>query len=78
MKYNDTKGGAAMLFRKKVERYCTYCVFAGKLDDETMICKKCGVVPATHRCRRFRYDPLMRIPARQPVLGQYTEEDFRL
>ena len=53
-----------MLFRKKIDRYCTYCQFAGKIDDETMVCQFCGIVPSNHRCRRFRYDPLRRIPGR--------------
>ena len=43
-----------MLFRKKIDRYCTYCQF-------------CGVVPSDHHCRRFRYDPLRRIPGRPAV-----------
>ena len=34
-----------MLFRKKIDRYCTYCQFAGKIDDETMVCQFCGIVP---------------------------------
>ena len=33
-----------MLFRKKIDRYCTYCQFAGKIDDETMVCQFCGIV----------------------------------
>lgn len=67
-----------MLFRKKVERYCTYCIHAGKLDDDTMICKKLGVVPAGHHCRRFRYDPLKRVPAKPQMqdLGKFQEKDF--
>ena len=27
----------------------------------------CGVVPSDHHCRRFRYDPLRRIPGRPAV-----------
>ena len=53
-----------MLFRKKIERYCAYCAFAGKISEDQMICQKCGVVPASHQCRRFRYDPLKRVPPR--------------
>jgi hypothetical protein len=69
-----------MLFRKKIERNCAYCVYAGKLNDESMICRKCGIVPATHRCRRFRYDPLKRIPARPKAQdnSKYQEADFTL
>lgn len=63
-----------MLFRKKIDRYCTYCQFAGKIDDETMVCQFCGIVPSNHRCRRFRYDPLRRIPGR-PAAPKHTHDD---
>lgn len=69
-----------MLFRKKIDRHCAYCVFAGKVSDEQMICRKCGVVPATHHCRRFRYDPLKRVPARPRTqdFSKYRETDYSL
>ena len=51
-----------MLFRKKIDRYCTYCQFAGRVDEETMVCQHYGIVPCDHRCRKFRYDPLKRVP----------------
>lgn len=69
-----------MLFRKKIDRYCTYCQFAGRIDENTMICQKCGIVPAEHRCRHFRYDPLKRVPARRDTkaLEKLEEKDFSL
>jgi len=69
-----------MLFRKKPERYCGCCVFAGKMNDDQMICRKCGVVPATHHCRRFRYDPLKRVPARpkKQDFSKYDQKDYSL
>lgn len=69
-----------MLFRKKIERYCAYCAFAGKISEDQMICQKCGVVPASHQCRRFRYDPLKRVPPRPVKLNteKLSEEDFSL
>ena len=48
-----------MLFRKKIDRFCSYCVYAGKLDDETYLCAKRGFVAACHHCRKFKYDPLI-------------------
>ena len=70
----------ALLFRKKIDRYCTYCQFAGKVDDETMICQKYGIVPAAHRCRKFRYDPLKRVPSRPHSGGleKFDKNDFSL
>ena len=71
-----------MLFRKKIDRYCTYCQFAGKIDDETMVCQFCGIVPSNRalpaptppRSPRFRYDPLRRIPGR-PSAPKHTHDD---
>ena len=45
-----------------------------------MICQKYGIVPAAHRCRKFRYDPLKRVPSR-PKTGsfeQFDKKDFSL
>ena len=47
------------------EKFCKYCERARTLSDpDTMLCGKYGIVPAGHCCRRFRYDPLKRTPAR--------------
>ena len=69
-----------MLFRKKMDRFCTYCMFAGKIDEETVICQKCGIVPASHQCRRFRYDPLKRVPPRLKTqnFSKYDKKDYSL
>ena len=69
-----------MLFRKKMERYCAHCIYGGKIDDDTMICKKCGIVPAAHHCRRFRYDPLKRVPPQQAPqnFDKFKDADFSL
>ena len=68
-----------MLFRKKFDRYCFYCQFAGKIDETSMICQFCGVVPCEHHCRRFRYDPLKRIPGRPSAKKRdVSETDYSL
>ena len=67
-----------MLFRKKIDRFCSYCVYAGKLDDETYLCAKRGFVAACHHCRKFEYDPLKRVPKRRKPkdFSEYDELDF--
>ena len=57
-----TKGGGLMLFRSKIERSCAYCARAVKADDDTMVCRRRGPVSMDGSCRRFRYDPLKRVP----------------
>ena len=67
-----------MLFRKRMERSCLYCRYGTKLDEDMMLCAKKGIVPTCDDCRKFRYDPLKRIPFRQPRLQKYKPEDFTL
>lgn len=69
-----------MLFRKKVQRLCAHCQFGGTVDDDTVICQKCGIVPADHHCRRFRYDPLRRVPPTPSPQNfeKFQDSDFSL
>ena len=48
-----------------IEKYCKYCENASALSDgDVMLCERFGIVKASHKCRRFRYDPIKRIPKR--------------
>lgn len=69
-----------MLFRKKIERSCAYCVHGTKLDDEQILCVKKGICPIAHACRKFKYDPCKRIPAKAKALdfAKYDEHDYSL
>lgn len=69
-----------MLFRKKMPRSCLYCAHATKLDGDQLLCSKQGIVDADDACRKFKYDPLKRVPARPKALdlSKYDEEDFSL
>lgn len=69
-----------MLFRKKIQRSCLYCAHGVRISQDQVICAKRGVVSADGACRKFRYDPLKRVPPRRKALNfkQYDEEDFSL
>ena len=69
-----------MLFRKRIEKSCTYCRFGTMLDEDTALCTKRGVVSICRKCRKFRYDPIKRIPVKPKALdfGKYDSEDFSL
>jgi hypothetical protein len=47
-------------------------------DGEVVLCLLKGVTDPGDRCRKFDYDPLRRVPFRQPVLQTYTQADFSL
>ena len=69
-----------MLFRKKINRACAYCVLGTQLEDGQVLCIKKGLCNPESKCRRFRYDPCKRIPPRHKALdfSKYNEDDFSL
>ena len=69
-----------MVFRKKVPRYCAYCVHAGRIDEHQMVCRRKGIVAAADQCRHFRYDPLKRVPSRPKPQSfeKFRNQDFQL
>ena len=69
-----------MLFRKKIERSCTYCVYGTMLEEDQVLCSKKGLRSAEKPCRKFKYDPCKRIPAKAKAMdfGKYDEDDFSL
>lgn len=69
-----------MLFRKKIERSCAYCVYGANIGEEQILCSKKGLRTPESKCRKFRYDPCKRIPPKARVLdfSKYDKEDFSL
>lgn len=69
-----------MLFRKKIEKSCSYCQYGTVLEDDLVLCIKKGVVSASGKCRKFRYDPIKRVPIKSKALNfrKYDSDDFSL
>lgn len=69
-----------MLFRKKIERSCSYCVHSTAMEDGMYLCVKKGVCSGEKACFRFRYDPCKRIPAKAKAMNfsKYDQEDYSL
>ncbi len=69
-----------MLFRKKIQRNCGYCIHSTRLDEEQMLCAKKGLTSPEGKCLRFRYDPCKRIPVKAKALdfSKYDQEDYSL
>ncbi len=69
-----------MLFRKKIEKACDYCIFGTRLDEDTILCSKKGMKKPDDACRKFDYDPTKRIPVKAKALdfSKYDEHDFSL
>lgn len=56
---------------KEMPRVCAFCDKSVLLKDkDSVLCAKRGVVSCDYVCRRFRYDPLKRVPnAPPPIVG---------
>lgn len=69
-----------MLFRKKIERSCGYCVYGAPLEGGIILCSKKGMRTIDEKCFRFKYDPCKRIPpkARAVDFAKYENEDYSL
>lgn len=69
------------LFRKDVDHACQYCTYAVILTEDHVMCnKKKKKMSVDEKCRRFQYDPLKRVPAKQKALdfSKYEEYDYSL
>jgi hypothetical protein len=69
-----------MLFFKKIEPRCDYCERGTLLSGQKVLCIKKGITKPEGHCRKFRYDPLKRIPARPtvPDFSRLNNNDFTL
>ena len=69
-----------MLFRKKIERDCAYCLHGTRLEEDQILCAKKGVKCSGDKCRKFKYDPCKRIPVKaKPVdFCKFENEDYSL
>lgn len=55
----------------KSERICAFCELATPLcNNDTVLCRINGVVTRDHKCKRFVYDPLKRIPPKAQTLPE--------
>ncbi len=68
------------MFEKDIEPRCGYCQRGTPLDDGKVMCVKKGIVAASGSCRRFRYDPLKRVPPKPMTASfdRFKDEDFTL
>lgn len=67
------------LLGKNVSPKCIYCETGIVTDDrKSVLCKKKGVMQPDSFCRKFRYDPLKRVPETAKLNTDFSKEDFSL
>lgn len=69
-----------MLFRKSIDRRCSYCQHCTNLNDDQVLCAKRGIMPQDGHCFKFSYDPCKRVPSKSKALNltKYEKEDYSL
>lgn len=67
------------LFGRNITPACTYCTHSRLAPDQKMYyCTKFGVVAPYYKCHKFNYDPLRRVPKRQPKLPHFSPDEFKI
>lgn len=66
------------LFDQNIPPACEYCTHIARAADGTLRCPRRGAVQPFEHCRAFVYDPLRRVPRRQPPMPEYDPEEFQL
>ena len=69
----------AQYFNKNLQPACAYCGRGRRCPGgDRVLCPLRGVMEPSDACRRFRYNPLKRVPKRSQKLPAYKSEDFAL
>ncbi len=67
------------LLNSKIPPKCGYCLRGKPTRDGSMVlCEKRGIVPPHFKCRKFRYDPLLREPKGVPEMPHFDPSDFKI
>lgn len=69
-----------MLFRKKIQRSCSYCTHGVRMSDGQVLCTRKGFRREEDSCWKFRYDPCKRIPKKAKALdfSRFENDNFTL
>ncbi|MBO5912057.1 MAG: hypothetical protein J6Q76_01125 [Clostridia bacterium] len=66
-------------FDKSISPKCAYCLYGKPLSGgEEVFCVKKGLVDPFDACRKYKYDPLKRVPKPKDIGRDYNPEDFKL
>lgn len=62
---------------KPIEPMCEYCERA-HTESGTLICSKKGEVSSDDSCKKFKYDPLKRVPRKPKLNTDFSAKDFEI
>jgi hypothetical protein len=66
-------------FDKEIIPRCAYCLHGSHLSGgEEIFCIKKGITDPNDACRKYKYDPLKRVPSVRDFGRDYDPSDFKL
>ena len=68
------------LYGKNITPSCQYCLYYVESAEQpgTMICDRGKDTSNGNVCKTFRYEPTLREPKEQPLLAEFSPEDFKI
>ena len=58
---------------------CKNCLFSRPFTEEGFVlCEKTGIRSTESICKKYKYNPLNRVPQRAPEIEEFSKEDFSL
>lgn len=60
----------------EIEKYCAFCELSSEtIEKDNVLCQKKGIVSAGYVCRKFKYDPQKRVPAKKRITGDIKDSE---
>lgn len=70
---------ARSLFPRRAYAACANCAHGRPSNDGShILCIRRGIVEPDYSCRKYRYDPLRRVPRKLPKLPEYNQDEFKI
>lgn len=64
------------LFGNNIKPSCKYCEFGKAGEGSSISCEKFGEVKSYDACKKFKYNPLKRIPKKELSLANSAVNDI--
>jgi hypothetical protein len=75
----EVKAMARSLFATNELRICNSCLHGRSSNyGDKILCRQMGITDPHFSCKKFKYNPLKRIPFRAPVLPDFDIDEFKI
>jgi hypothetical protein len=73
------KAMAKSLFVNYEYRFCSSCEHGRSSNfGDKVLCRHVGIIDPYFSCKKYKYNPLKRVPFRAPFLPVFDKEEFKI